>query len=125
MANRVRIRVMVVEDEPTFQELVRLVLSLDSRFEVVHTAATGEEAVEELPQASPDLVLLDFRLPGIDGLEVARRMMEQRPNITIAMVTAHTEEALVRLAKEACIAEVIPKSSFSLDRVRRLVNGSS
>lgn len=115
---------MIVEDEPSFRELVQLVLSLDPQFQIVCTAGTGEEALEELAGACPDLVLLDFRLPGIDGLETAKRMMQQRPDVKIALVTAHTEEVLDRLAKEAQIHEVIPKASFSLERVRLLVDGS-
>ena len=113
---------MIVEDEPTFQELVQLVLSLDPRFEIVDTSGTGEDALEHLDEACPHLVLLDFRLPGIDGLETAKRMKEKLPDMKIALVTAHTEEVLARLAKEARIEEVIPKASFSLERVHQLVD---
>ncbi len=122
MLNKQRIRVMIVEDEPTFQELVQLVLSLDPQFQVVRIVGTGEEALEEFAEASPDLILLDFRLPGIDGLETAKRIKELRPDVAIAMVTAHTEEVLARLAKEVRIQEVIPKASFSLERVRQLMD---
>lgn len=116
---------MIVEDEPTFQELAELVLSLDPQFDIVRTAGTGEEALEVLEGANPDLILLDFRLPGIDGLETAKRIKQQHPDIMIAMVTAHTEEVLARMAKEARIQEVIPKASFNLERVHKLVNGTS
>lgn len=119
------VRVMIVEDQPTFQELAELVLSLDPQFEIVHIAGTGEEALEVLEGTNPDLILLDFRLPGIDGLETAKRIKEYHPNITIGMVTAHTEEVLARMAKEAQVKEVIPKASFNLERVQRLVNGTS
>lgn len=119
-----RVRVMVVEDEPTFQELVQLMLSLDRRFELVCTAASGEEALERLSAACPDLILVDFRLGGIDGLETAKRMRLQLPDVKIAMVTAHTEEVLDRLAKQAQVQEVIPKASFSLDRLHRLLGWS-
>jgi len=122
MSENSHIKVMIVEDQPSFQELVHLVLSLDSQFEIVYTAGTGEEGLENVKDANPDLVLVDFRLPGIDGLETAKRMKEQIPGIKIAMVTAHTEEVLARLAKEAAILEVIPKSTFSLEHVRKLVD---
>ena len=115
---------MVVDDEPVFQELVLLVLSLDPKFEVVGMAGTGEEALDEFEDASPDLVLLDFRMPGIDGLETAKRMKERRPDIKIAMVTAHTEEILGRLAKEARIHRVISKANFSLERVQELLEAA-
>ena len=115
---------MIVDDEPVFQELVLLVLSLDPSFEVVRIAGTGEEALQEFEDASPDLVLLDFRMPGIDGLETAKRMIERRPEVKIAMVTAHTEEIIGRLAREARIREVIPKANFSLERVQQVIAAS-
>ncbi len=120
-----RVKVMIVDDEPVFQELVLLVLSLDPKFEVVRIAGTGEEALSAFEDADPDLVLLDFRMPGIDGLETARRMKEQSPDTKIAMVTAHTEQVLGRLAREAQIHEVIPKASFNLERVQQLFEPTS
>lgn len=120
-----RVKVMIVDDEPVFQELVLLVLSLDPKFEVVRIAGTGEEALSAFEDADPDLVLLDFRMPGIDGLETARRMKEQSPNTKIAMVTAHTEQILDRLAREARIQAVIPKASFNLERVQQLLEPTS
>ncbi len=125
MPEKSPVRVMIVEDEPTFQELVQLVLSLDPRFQVVCTKASGEEALEVLAETSPDLVLLDFRLTGIDGLETAKRIKEQRPDVKIAMVTAHSEEVLSRLAIEARIQVVIPKASFSLERIYQLLDDTS
>lgn len=125
MADMERIRVMIVDDEPVFQELVLLVLSLDPKFDVVRIAGTGEEALCELESADPDLVLLDFRMPGMDGLETARRIKQRSPDTKIAMVTAHTEQVLGRLALEARIHEVIPKAKFNLERVQRLVEAPS
>ena len=119
------VRVMIVEDQPSYQELVQVVLSLDPQFEVVAVASDGHEALDGFDEASPDLVLIDFLMPGLDGLETAKRMIERRPDVKIAMVTAHEEEVLKRLAREARIQEVIPKASFSLDRVQRLVATSA
>ena len=121
MLAKAPVRVMVVEDHPQFQELVRLVLSLDPQFQVVSSAETGEDALQQIALSHPDLVLLDFRLPGIDGIETARRIKKEHPAIKIALVTAHSEEVLGRLAKEAQILEVIPKANFSLEWARKLV----
>lgn len=115
------VRVMIVEDQPSYQDLVQVVLSLDPQFEVVAVASDGNEALDRFDEASPDLVLIDFLMLGLDGLETAKRMKDRRPEVKIAMVTAHEEEVLKWLAREARIQEVIPKASFSLDRVQRLV----
>ena len=120
-----KVRVMIVEDQPTYQELVQIVLSLDPQFDVVGVASGGQEALDSFDEVRPDLVLIDFLMPGLDGLETARRMKDRRPEVKIAMVTAHEEEVLKRLASEARIQEVIPKAGFSLDRVQRLVQAGA
>jgi len=117
--------VMVVEDAPSFQDLVVLTLSLEPYIKIVHMAASGEEALEAFHRVAPDLVLLDFRLPGINGLETARRMKEERPDVKIALVTAYAEEVMARAVEEGNVEEVIPKSSFSLERVQRLLGRAS
>lgn len=122
MGETKHVRVFLVEDQQQFQDVVRLLLALDPRFEVVGAATTGEEAIIAIAAASPDLVLLDFRLPGIDGLETARQLKILRPHVKIVLVTAHTEDVLARMAKEADILGVIPKASFSLERVQKLVS---
>ena len=115
------LRVMLVEDQPAFQELVKLILAADSRFKLVHTASNGSRALEAFATASPDLVLIDFLMPGIDGIETARQMRSSNPEVLIIMVTAHTEEVVARLAAEAGIEAVIPKAQFSLVRLQEQV----
>ena len=115
-------RVMVVEDAPEFQELVVLTLTLEPHFAVEFIASSGEEAIEAFDRVSPELVLLDFRLPGIDGLETAKRMKERRPDVKIALVTAYAEQVLERAATEANVEAVIPKAEFSLARVQAVLD---
>ena len=120
--NKSATRVMVVEDAPEFQELVVLTLTLEPYFNVEFIASSGEEAMEAFDRVSPELVLLDFRLPGIDGLETAKRMKERRPEVKIALVTAYAEDVLKRAATEANVEAVIPKADFSLARVQAVLD---
>ena len=115
-------RVMIVEDAPTFQELLVLTLSLEPFIDVTYIAESGEDAMENFVRASPDLVLMDFRLPGMNGLETAKRMKKQRPDVKIAIVTGFSEEVLQRMASEASVEDVIPKTEFGLPRVLRLLD---
>ncbi len=85
-----RQRVLVVDDEPSVREVLADYLALDG-FDVMQ-AATGTEAVRLAETAPPDLVILDLMLPGVDGLEVCRRLRE-RSAIPILMLTARSEEA--------------------------------
>ena len=118
-------RILVVEDSPDFQEVVVESLLLEPGPWDIHVVASGEEALAVLEEASPDLVLLDFRLPGIDGLETAKRVKEQRPDVKIALVTAYADEVFERAAKEANVEEVIPKAEFTVEKVHRLLGQDS
>ena len=124
MSNEVT-RVMVVEHAPSFQEVVMFILSLEPSVKIVFTADSGEEALAALEEASPDVVLLDFRLPGIDGLETAKRMKKQRPDIKIALVTAYAKEVASKAQAEGNVEVVIPKAQFSLARVQQLLGRDS
>jgi DNA-binding response OmpR family regulator len=83
-------RVLVVDDDPTVAEVVLGYLRRDG-FEAAH-AADGLSALAIAAQAPPDLVVLDLMLPGIDGLEVCRRLRAERPELPVVMLTARGEE---------------------------------
>ena len=82
--------VLVTDDDPTVREVVADYLVRDGH-EVVQ-AATGDEALRLVDVRTPDLVVLDLMLPGIDGLEVCRRLRLSRPSLPIMMLTALGEE---------------------------------
>jgi two-component system phosphate regulon response regulator PhoB len=85
-------RILVVDDEEDLLELLRFNLSGEG-FSVT-CVATGEEALEKVAEGAPDLILLDLMLPGMDGLEVARRLKSQAvtKEIPVVMLTAKGEE---------------------------------
>jgi two-component system response regulator MprA len=82
-------RLLVVDDDPSVREALALVLDLNG-FEVA-TAADGREAIRTLAHESPDAVILDVLMPGIDGLEVCRRMRASGDATPVLMLTARAE----------------------------------
>jgi len=70
------VRVLIVDDQVAFREAARATIELIDGFEVCAEADTGERAVELLPNARPDLVLMDVHMPGIDGFLATRRIRE-------------------------------------------------
>lgn len=82
-------RVLLVEDEENLRAAVGYTLQKDGH--TVHTAASGPEALAVFQQVSPDLVLLDVMLPGLDGFEVLRRI-RQVSSVPVIMLTARTDE---------------------------------
>lgn len=83
-------RVMIVEDSPVVSALLEYSIGRDPRLEVCATAATAEDALQILEQLSPDVIAMDIRLPGMDGLEATRRIMSKKP-VPIVVVAASVE----------------------------------
>src|SRR3954449_6966443 len=79
--------VLIVDDERPIRRI--LAVLLQERHHRVTEAGSGEEALAALPEARPDLVLLDLKLPGIDGLETLKRLRALEPRLDVVMMTAH------------------------------------
>jgi two-component system, chemotaxis family, protein-glutamate methylesterase/glutaminase len=84
------VRVLVVEDSPTMRELLLHILSSDLSIEVAGIAETGEEALEAVERARPDIITMDVHMPKMNGFEATRRIMEARPT-PIIIVTGTTD----------------------------------
>ncbi len=105
------IRVLVVEDSPTYRQLLTEILSSDPEIQVIGSAADGLEAVQRTLDLKPDLVTMDIRMPRLDGFEATRRIMEQRPT-PIIVVSASIDSADVPItfsAMQAGALEVLEK----------------
>lgn len=105
------IRVMLVEDSPTVRALLCEIIARDPRLEVCAAANSGEEALRLLERISPDIVSLDIQLPGMNGLEVAERIMSGRPTPIVVIAASDTtgEQALSVQALAAGALSVVEK----------------
>jgi DNA-binding NarL/FixJ family response regulator len=87
------VNIMIVDDQPLFRDGLKTVLDLEKNICVVTTAANGKEALISLnPSALPDLILLDIRMPGMDGVETAKHIKQTYPEIKILMLTTFNDE---------------------------------
>jgi two-component system chemotaxis response regulator CheB len=94
------VRVMIVEDSLVVRQLLAHIVSRDPRFEVVAAVASAEEALREIGRIKPDVVSMDIRLPGMDGLEATRRIMGEHPT-PIVVVADAVEDANLRISMNA------------------------
>jgi two-component system response regulator AlgR len=94
-------RVLIVDDEPPARERLRSMLIETGEFEVAGEAGNGVEALTLVDRLMPDIVLLDVRMPGIDGLEVARQLATQPEPPAVIFTTAFDEYALQAFESEA------------------------
>lgn len=98
---------LIVDDEPDMRLLIGMSLTLDGACEVTAEAADGSEGIRAWEQHHPDVVVLDMRMPGLSGLEVAREILSRNPKQPIVMCSAYMDtsdqaEAL-RLGVIACV----------------------
>ena len=89
------IRVLLADDQRVVREGLTLILDLLEDVEVVETASDGEQAVAIAERLSPDVVLMDLRMPRVDGIEAIRRLAASRPRIGVIALTTYADDASV------------------------------
>lgn len=109
-------RVLVVDDNDLWRGYV-LAKLFDERVEVVGIALDGEDAVQQALALQPDLVLMDIRLPGISGIEAARRIWRGAPNSEILFVSNDADPGVVRAAFNAGGRGYVLKSLAAMELI--------
>ena len=95
------IRVLIVDDHPVVRRGLAALLGTISGFEVVGEAPDGDSAVREAQVTRPDVVLMDVRMPGCDGVEATRRIRAVAPRTAVLILTMHDDDATVFTAMQA------------------------
>jgi DNA-binding NarL/FixJ family response regulator len=105
----VAVRVLLVDDNQVFREGLQLVLGLRSEIEIVGAAEDGSEAAELAQQLKPDVVLMDYRLPGMDGVEATAAVLAASPDSAVVGLTAtanlRERQALYDAGAVACLSK--------------------
>jgi len=104
-----QISVMIVDDHPLFLQGLRKVLREAEDIVVVGAAQDGQEALSMAQELTPDVVLLDINLPSMNGMQVARQLKADLPNVAIIMLTAYHDENQVLHAVRAGASAYYPK----------------
>ena len=112
--------VLIVDDEIAVRECIKMILKNDYE---VFLAKNAEEAFSQIKEHSPDVILLDITLPGLDGLKILERIKRNDPNITVVMVSA---TATVKTALEAnrLGAYGFVTKPFDIDELRLIITRS-
>jgi DNA-binding NarL/FixJ family response regulator len=105
----VPIRVLLVEDNQVFSEALELLLGLQDDIEVVGSVAEGQKAVEAVLEHQPDVIVMDYRLPGIDGVQATRAVRAAAPAVAVVCLTASANlrevDALYDAGAVACLSK--------------------
>jgi DNA-binding NarL/FixJ family response regulator len=112
------VRVLIVDDQEPFRMAARMVVEATDGFDVVGEAETGEDSVQMAKDVSPDLVLMDVNLPGINGLDATRQILaDSGDRVVILLLSTYEEEEYAPRAAECGAAAYIPKAVFGPDRL--------
>jgi len=122
------IRIVIVDDHGLHRDGTQRILEPYDDLEVVAEAGSGEEALVVVNQEQPDIVLMDIGLPGMSGIETAKRIRTAHPGVRVLIVTAYDDVEYVRGALDAGATGYLPKTAPGrelVDAIRAVVGGST
>ncbi|HEY4666367.1 MAG TPA: response regulator transcription factor [Anaerolineales bacterium] len=123
-----RYRIIIADDHLVVREAIRVMLEMEPEFEVVGEASDGNKALELAAQLEPDLVLMDIRMEGMDGVEATRLLRQRFPNMGVLILTGFGDDEVLLNAVEAGAQGFLLKDA-SADEVKsailRVVQGES
>jgi DNA-binding NarL/FixJ family response regulator len=105
--------ILLVDDSADVRHVIRAFLERDASFQVCGEAANGPEAIEKAGALTPDLVLLDFLMPGMNGIDVANILKQLLPRTQIAIFSNYTDDLGARLSSAVGIDAIIAKGSLA------------
>ena len=123
-----KIRVLLVDDQKLFVDSLRIVLSSRTDdMDVVGAAGDGQQAIEVAERLRPDVILMDVRMPGMDGVEATKRLLQSMPETKIVMLTTYDDDEYVRDAMKhgavGYLLKSIPPSELAAS-IRVAVSGT-
>jgi DNA-binding NarL/FixJ family response regulator len=120
MAPDDRVSVLVVDDQEVFRRVARSLIAATDGFEQVGEAASGAEALRLVADLHPDLVLVDVRMPGMDGVETARRLSDLDPGAVVVLISLEPVPELPPSVSSVGAAAYVRKQDLSTQALRDL-----
>ena len=106
-----RVRVVIADDQTLFRSGLERLLADDPRVEVVGTAPNGEEAIKVVAKVKPDVVLMDLKMPKMDGIQATQRIAQAHPEVKVLMLTTFETDGFVLQALKAGASGYVLKDS--------------
>src|SRR5213595_730470 len=123
-----KISVLLVDDHSLVRRGFRRMLEDEPDLQVVGEASDGEEAIKLARSLKPRVIVMDCALPGINGLQATRKILQLAPDTLVLMLSMHTEETWVRQSLDAGARGYVLKNAMDLElgsAIRRIVNGET
>lgn len=123
-----KIRILVVDDHAVLRDGVRALLDVHDDIEIIGEASEGKEAIEKTKELSPDVVVMDIAMAGMDGLEATRRITKKNPGVKVLVLTQHDNREYILSAIKAGAAGYVPKRALGselVSAIRAICRGES
>lgn len=118
-------RIMLVEDSEIFREMFKEELLVRCPSAIVKTAANDEEAMKEVNSSPPQIIFMDLRLPGENGLQLTKKIKAQLPSVRIALLTSYDFPEYRQAALQYGADQFFVKDSFSWEEVEEFTECQS
>ena len=106
------IRILIVDDNSAIRRYLRAILEQQETWRVCGEARNGGEALHQVLESPPDLIVLDYQMPDLNGVDVAKQISTMFPSIPILMVTLHLSRQLAEAAREAGVRGACAKQDI-------------
>jgi DNA-binding NarL/FixJ family response regulator len=120
MMDPARVSVLLVDDQEPFRGAARVVLGRTDGFELIGEAQSGEQAVDLVDQLGPRMVLMDINMPGINGIEATRRIVDAHPDAMVVLVSTYQVGDLPSEARTSGALGYLNKEDLTPRVLRRL-----
>jgi DNA-binding NarL/FixJ family response regulator len=111
------VNALIVDDSEDMRFLVRATMGVVDGFDEITEAANGDEGLRQWRSRRPDVTILDYRMPGLSGLDVAEEILAEDPSSIVFLLSAYLDDATIERAERIGVADCIDK-----DQVREVVN---
>jgi DNA-binding NarL/FixJ family response regulator len=116
-------RVLIVDDQPAYRNIMRNMLTGDRGFEIIGEAEDGGSAVERAAVLEPDVIVMDMQMPDMNGIEAARRILSEKPEVRIVLTSMGDDAEYAPLSKEIGACGFVTKRQLNASTVHALVDG--
>jgi DNA-binding NarL/FixJ family response regulator len=121
-----KVRILIADDHPAIRKSVRSLLEDHPLFEVCGEAIDGKNAIKQAEELKPDVVVLNVKMPGLNGFEAAREIRKSIPETAIVMLSANADHHLAEAARQIGVRAYVAKTKAGMaliEAIKRAVSG--